>query len=281
MNSHFVWDASKVIFEIPLHFFTLPIRWYSLLFATGLFGGYFILKKMFQAEQKPLEALEVLPTYIVIATLVGARLGHTLFYEPSRYLSNPLEILMIWKGGLASHGGFIAVILAFYLYARKYREHFSLFWILDRAAIAAMFASGCIRVGNFFNSEIIGLKTDVPWAVVFKNNDLIPRHPAQLYEAMGYFWLCITFYFVYRQLKRKVPEGMIFGMILVVGMGYRLFIEQFKENQVAFEQGMALNMGQLLSIPFIVFGIYFSLCLHHRSKFWQRFVDTRRETRQN
>jgi prolipoprotein diacylglyceryl transferase len=270
MDSFIVWDASRVIFEIPVLGF--PIRWYSLLFAGGLIGAYYILRAMFIAENKSLEALDALPTYIVLATLIGARLGHTLFYEPERYLSNPLEILMVWKGGLASHGGFIAVIIAFYLYAKKYREHFSLFWILDRAAIAAMFSSACIRVGNFFNSEIIGLKTDVPWAVIFKNNDLIPRHPAQLYEAFGYFWLCIIFYLLYRKLNRKVPEGMIFGSILVLGMGYRLFIEQFKENQVAFEQTMALNMGQILSIPFILAGIYFALCLHHKShhksNFW-------------
>lgn len=266
MDNYMVWDASRVIFEIP--FIGFPVRWYSLLFAGGLVGAYYILKKMFEAENKSIEALDALPTYIVFATLIGARLGHVLFYEPERYLSNPLEIFKVWQGGLASHGGFIAVIIAFILFSKKYKKEFSFFWMVDRAAIAAMFSSGCIRLGNFFNSEIVGLKTDVPWAVIFKKIDMVPRHPSQLYEAFGYFWLCIIFYFLYKKLDRKVPEGRIFGLILFLGMSYRLFVEQFKENQAAFEQGMALNMGQILSIPFIVFGIYFAFCLHHKKKYW-------------
>lgn len=266
MNSYFVWDVSRIIFEIPI--LGLPIRWYSLLFAGGLIGAYYILRFMFIAEHKKLEPLETLPTYIVIATLIGARLGHTLFYEPQIYLNDPIKILKIWEGGLASHGGFLAVIIAYVFYAKKYKSEFSFFWIVDRSAIAAMFSAGCIRLGNFFNSEIIGLQTDVPWAVKFKKIDMIPRHPTQLYEALGFFWLCLMFFIVYKKLGRKVPEGRIFGLVLVFGMGYRIFIEQFKENQAAFEQGMTLNMGQILSIPFIVFGVYFALLLHHRSKIW-------------
>lgn len=270
MDSFLVWDVSRVMFEIPIPFFdfAIKLRWYSLLFAGGLVGGYFILKSIFLAEKKSLDSLEVLPTYIVIATIIGARLGHCLFYEPAKYLSDPISIFKVWEGGLASHGGFIAVIFAFWLFSKKYKQEFSMFWILDRAAIAAMFCSGCIRVGNFFNSEIIGLKTDVPWAVIFARVDNIPRHPAQLYEAIGYFWLCAIMFFLYKHLNRKIPEGRIFGLVLFFGMSYRMIIEQFKENQVAFEQGMTLNMGQMLSIPFIVLGVFFALCLHHKKKSW-------------
>lgn len=271
MSSYFVWDASRVIFSVPVPFADMefPIRWYSTLFAGGLIGAYYIMRHFFVHENKRLEPLEVFPTYIVIATILGARLGHVLFYEPANYLSNPLKILKVWEGGLASHGGFLAVIISVILFSKKFRKDLSFFWLMDRTAIAAMFSAGCIRIGNFFNSEIIGLKTDVPWAVIFKKIDMIPRHPSQLYEAFGFFWISAIFFILYRKLDRKIPEGRFFGLILICGFGYRLLIEHFKENQSAFEQGMALNMGQILSIPFIGFGIYFALLLHHRSSFWK------------
>ena len=270
MDSHFVWQVSNILFKIPIFYtnLSLSIRWYSVMFALGILGAYYIIRSMFKAENKSMEACEVLPLYIVIATVIGARLGHVFFYHPMDYLSNPINILKVWRGGLASHGGFLFVILSLILISRQYKESFSFFWLADRCAIAGMFSAGCIRIGNFFNSEIFGNATDLPWAVVFANVDQVPRHPTQLYESFGYFYICFTYYIIYRMKKRNIGQGRMFGAVMVSGFGYRMFIERFKENHTDFVQNLPMNMGQMLSIPFILLGIYLVLGLHQNSSFW-------------
>ena len=246
------WNLDPIIFSIG----SFELRWYSLMFLTGLMGGYLMVKKIYSAEGKTVEWVEPLFTYIFVGTVVGMRLVHCLFYQPEYYLSNPLEILAIWKGGYASHGGFTGVIVALILYVRKYKQ-INFLWLADRVSIAAMFCAGCIRVGNFFNSEIYGKAADVPWAVTFKIVDNIPRHPSQFYEAMGYFGISLLLYAIYRKSDRNPFAGRLFGMVLVLGYAWRFFVEFFKENQVAFESGMALNMGQWLSVPFVAIGVFF------------------------
>jgi prolipoprotein diacylglyceryl transferase len=246
------WQVDPVIFSI----FGFELRWYSLLFLTGLMGGYLIVKKIYAAEGKDVVAVEPLFTYIFIGTVVGMRLVHCLFYEPDYYLANPIEILRIDKGGYASHGGFTGVIIALILYTRKFKD-IGFFWLADRVAIAAMFCAGCIRVGNFFNSEIYGHPTTMPWGVTFALQDSAVRHPTQLYEAFGYFAISAILYAVYRKADRAPKTGQLFGLVLTMGFAWRFFVEFFKEDQVPFEAGMVLNMGQLLSVPFILIGIFF------------------------
>jgi len=247
-----VWNIDREIFRIG--FFAL--RWYSLLFALGFFLGFFIIKRIFEKEDRPVEVLDSLLVYLVVATIVGARLGHVLFYEPMDYFSHPLEILKVWKGGLASHGGFTAVLIALVLFCRKHRD-ISFFWLCDRLTIPVMLGAGLIRIGNFFNSEIIGRPTDLPWAVIFKKIDMVPRHPTQIYESLGYLATSAIVYIWYRASDRRPTEGRLLGLAMILGFSWRIFIEFFKENQEAFESVLPLNMGQLLSIPFVLIGLFF------------------------
>ena len=264
----FEWNVGREIVTIPG--IGLALRWYSLLFAGGLVIAYFVLKGMFKKEGKDLVILEAFPTYVVIGTMVGARLGHCLLYEPGVYLSDPIRILKVWEGGLASHGGFLGVMIAILLFTRKYNQ-ISFFWLVDRCAPCGMICAACIRLGNFFNSEIVGLKTSVPWGVVFKRlGEDFARHPTQLYEAFGYAWVAAIGLGLYKIWDGKVAEGRLFGFMMILGFGYRMLMETFKKNQVAFEDSLALNMGQLLSIPFILVGVYFALLLHHNSQFFQK-----------
>ncbi|NRA68430.1 MAG: prolipoprotein diacylglyceryl transferase [Pseudobacteriovorax sp.] len=249
---HFVWNVDPEF--VKWGFFT-P-RYYGLLFGLGFFVGYQIMRNIFRKEGHNEEELQSLLTYMVVGTIVGARLGHVLFYQPDYYLSNPLEILKMWKGGLASHGGTIGVLLACYLFRKKQPQH-SYLWLADRLAITTAFVAGCIRTGNFFNSEILGKPWDGPWAIIFARVDNIARHPAMLYEAAAYFTLFVVLLLIYRKLKEKTPQGLLLGILLTWVFASRFVIEFFKENQVDFEAGMTLNMGQTLSIPFVVIGILF------------------------
>lgn len=268
-TTHFVWNVDRMLLPIYGEF---GIRWYSLLFAGGIVIGYLMVKSMFRAEGRALESLEALPTYVILGTIIGARLGHCLFYEPEIYLKDPLRILYVHEGGLASHGGFLGVFIALMLYCRQYKN-IPIFWLLDRIAMPAMIAAACIRFGNFFNSEIVGLPSNVPWAVIFAKNDSIPRHPSQLYEAIGYLWIGIVFYILYLKQNRKIAEGRWFGLIMIVGWSYRALMERFKENQVAFESAMSFNMGQLLSIPFLLVGLACALLWHHKIPFFRKFIE--------
>lgn len=246
------WNVSPDIFSIG----PITIRWYGLLFAMSFIVGYQIMVIIFKRENKSEHDLNDLVWYMILGTVLGARLGHCLFYNPDYYLSHPLEILQIWKGGLASHGAAIGIITALVLYARKKKE-ISFLWVIDRIVITVALSGFFIRLGNLFNSEIIGKPTNGNWGFVFVSVDNIPRHPAQLYEAIAYlliFIFLLTFYF---RVKGKFKNGLLFGLFLITVFGFRFFVEFLKENQSIFEQNLFLNMGQLLSIPFVILGIYF------------------------
>lgn len=362
--SYIIWDLNPQVFPNGLFGINLPIVWYGLLFATGFFIGQQILIYIYKQEGKPEKDVETLTVYMIIATVIGARLGHVLFYEPERYLSDPIEIIKIWKGGLASHGAAFGILLSLWIYSR-YDIKFSglklsakrltrpgqnFLQVVDRIVIVVALAGALIRVGNFTNSEIEGIPTNSDYGVVFmrsiteyirqssevineidynKGDHLVPenyvpvemeltfnrgyqlnkeqierfisgrissmlsdqryfvsghiyqppdqsleysvhddlqgvtiylngiaRHPAQLYEAATTFLIFILLFFLWYRLKQYTPPGLLLGIFLIILFGLRFIHEYFKENQVAFEDQMKLNMGQILSIPLVIAGIF-------------------------
>lgn len=251
------WHVNPVLLQLG----PVSIRWYSLLFVSGFILGWFIFKWFFKREKISLTLLDPLLYTLLIATIVGARLGHCLFYQPDYYLGSWqgfAEIFMPWKGGLASHGGAIALLLAMWWFARHYgrKNGFDYLWIMDHLCIAVAFAGCFIRCGNLFNSEIYGDVTNLPWGFVFElRGEEFPKHPTQIYEALSYLILGLFLILMYRNKLDKIYRGFFFGAFLIGCFGMRFLIEFIKEPQVGFEESMALNMGQLLSIPFVVAGI--------------------------
>ncbi len=250
--------------EITTLFGTFPIKYYGILFVSGLLLGYEVVKRIYKSENIPIENLEKLSTYLFIGILAGARLGHCLFYDFTYYHEHPLEIFLPFQitdgnwhfigfAGLASHGGSVGAITAIVLYCLKSKT--ALLWVLDRVAIGAPITGAFIRFGNFMNSEIYGKPTNGNYGVVFMQDDMIPRHPTQLYEAFCYLLIFGLLWYLYKKTTLRNNKGFIFGVLLVMLFSARLLLEIFKENQVAFEDSMALNMGQILSIPFIAAGL--------------------------
>ncbi|MBX2927491.1 MAG: prolipoprotein diacylglyceryl transferase [Saprospiraceae bacterium] len=282
--SYITWTASPEITQIG----PLTLRWYGLLFAMGFLLGLFIVRRMFLAEKAPEAWLDKCFLYVVGGAVLGARLGHVFFYDWEYYSRHLGEIFKIWEGGLASHGGAIGIILAMWIFSRTVSKK-SILWILDKIVVPTALAGGFIRLGNLMNSEIVGKPTDSPLGFLFKNaakdtwvkceecvqfvtncvktgtNDLgaemcmVPRHPVQLYESIGYFAIFgILFYTYWRTEKRHKP-GYIFGLFLVLIWGTRFGWEYLKMSQGGFESafGNVLSTGQLLSIPFVLIGLYF------------------------
>ena len=253
------WNVDPAILRIG----GFELRWYSLLFVAGFVLGWFIFQGFFRREKISEKLLDPLLYTLLICTIVGARLGHCLFYQPDYYLGSWAgfwEIFMPWKGGLASHGGTIALLLGMWWFARRYgrKEDFDFVWILDHLAIAVAFAAFFIRLGNLFNSEIYGGPTDLPWGFVYeRNGETVPKHPTQLYEGLTYLLLGFVLYALYHWRLDKMYRGSFVGLFLVVCFGSRFLIEFVKNPQVEFEESMLLNMGQLLSIPFVLLGIGF------------------------
>ncbi len=255
------WNVDPEIFWITD---TFPLRYYGLLWALGLISGYHIVKRIFVKENIPVESLEKLIIYVFVGAFLGARLGHCFFYEPLYYFQNPIEILLPIKKigdsysfigfqGLASHGGVIGVLTAIILYARKFK--INLLWILDRIAIASTVTAAFIRIGNLMNSEIYGKPTNGNWGMVFQRDDLIPRHPTQIYEALSYFLIFGILILIYKFNYLRMQNGLLLGIYFTLFFSTRFIIEFFKENQVGFEDSMTINMGQILSIPFILVGL--------------------------
>lgn len=268
---YIVWNIKPQI----LDFSTFEIRYYSILFGLGFIFSYYFMAKFFKREGIPNEVLDKLVIYVIIATIIGARVGHCLFYEPEIYLKHPLKIILPFEGtigkdfrftgyqGLASHGGTLGLLLALFLFARKYKVPY--LWIVDRMAIVAALAGTFIRVGNFFNSEISGIPTNLPWGVKFMQawdsfdaaaGQVIPKHPAQLYEAVVYISIFFFLLWIYNKNYSKLLLGRLTGYFFVLAFTARFIIEFVKDDQVSFERGMFLNMGQILSIPFVLFGLY-------------------------
>jgi prolipoprotein diacylglyceryl transferase len=246
------WTVDREIFSIGF----ITIRYYSLFFLISFVLGIVIMKRIFRIENKPEIDVDDLLVYMMIGTVVGARLGHVLFYGSDYYFNNPIEILKVWNGGLASHGAAVGILTALYLFIKN-KKIYNYLWLIDRVAITVALAGFFIRSGNLFNSEIIGKPTDVPWAFIFsKYVDNVPRHPTQLYEAFAYLLIFVILYKLYDRKREKSAPGFLFGLFMALIFGFRFFVEFLKENQEAFEAGMALNMGQILSIPLVLLGIY-------------------------
>ena len=249
------WDVSPVLFSLG----SFQARYYGLLFIAGFYLGYYMFRNFFRRENKPLELLDTLLWTLMICTIVGARLGHVFFYQPDYYLAHPAEILKVWHGGLASHGGTIAIMIGMWWFVKKYgRKHnFGYIWLLDRLAVATAFAAMFIRLGNLMNSEIYGHETSLPWGFIFlQNGETVAKHPTQLYEALAYLATGVILYTIYKYALPKIKEGLLLGIFFIGIFLSRFCIEFVKENQVGFEEGMTLNMGQLLSIPFVLLGVF-------------------------
>ncbi|WP_201352614.1 prolipoprotein diacylglyceryl transferase [Hydrogenimonas urashimensis] len=246
---HWVWQTDPVLFRIG----PLSLHWYGLMFISGLLLGYGLLRGIYRREGRDPEMVDILFLYATVGILVGARLMHCLAYEPDRYLRHPLEILYFWKGGLASHGGMLGVIAAAWLFCRRYKE--SLLWLLSRMSIPGTLVAAFVRIGNFFNSEILGLPSDVPWAVVFARIDRIPRHPVQLYESAAYFLLFFLLLFLYFRLDSKRATLILPGIFLVLMFSVRFVLEYFKTEQADYVTGLPFTVGQLLSFPAILLGV--------------------------
>lgn len=247
--SYITWDVGPELLSIG----PFSVRWYGLLFAMAFIVGFKIMQWMYKRENKPESDVEQLTIYMIVGTVIGARLGHCLFYNPEYYFANPLEILMVWKGGLASHGASIGILISLYVYTKKKKVSF--LWQMDRVVVATALGGSFIRLGNLFNSEIIGKAADVPWAFIFTKVDNVPRHPTQLYESLGYLVIFLILFFIYKNKYKVLNDGFIFGLFLFLLFTFRIIVEFFKENQTGFEEGMAFNMGQLLSVPFVILGV--------------------------
>lgn len=263
--AYITWEASPEIVKIG----PITLRWYGLLFASGFLIGLLMVQRMFRAENAPEEWLDKGFIYIVLGAVIGARLGHVIFYEWGYYSQHLGEIIMIWKGGLASHGGAIGIIIAIWLYSRRVTKK-PMLWMLDKVVVPTALAGCFIRLGNLMNSEIIGKPTEAAWGFLFKNAYFtqaeieqglheVPRHPVQLYESITYLISFAILYWVYWKTDKRKKRGYVFGLFLVLIWGFRFVMEYYKKNQGGFESAFnhVLTTGQLLSIPFVIAGLYF------------------------
>lgn len=259
--SSITWNPDPEIFTI----FGITLRYYGLFWVIGIALAYYVVRYQYRDKKIDEKVFEPLFFYCFFGIMLGARLGHCLFYEPAYYLAHPIEMILPirflptggWKftgyAGLASHGGTLGLMIALWLYMRKTKMNFM--DVLDMIAVATPIAACFIRLANLMNSEIIGHATNVPWAFIFTSVDNVPRHPAQLYEAIAYFVLFLIMMYLYKNFSKKLHRGFFFGLCLTYIFTFRFFIEFLKENQVDFESGMTFNMGQLLSIPFVIIGV--------------------------
>ena len=266
------WNVDPVL----IHIGSYGLRWYSMGFLVAFVLGYYIVRWMFRREGVRENYLESMLMYIFVAVLVGARLGHCLFYEPDYFCTSAHWTEIFWPfhegrftgfQGLASHGAAIGILVALWLYWRRYGMN--PVWFLDRLVVVVALGGAFIRLGNLFNSEIYGVETTLPWGFVFeRNGETVPKHPTQLYESLSYFLIFGVSLWYYVRKKGQFRTGTVFGWWLVALFGVRLMVEFVKNDQVDFEAGMALNMGQLLSLPFIVGGLVVAW-LAHKEKFPQ------------
>lgn len=284
--NYITWNVNPVAFSVG----PLEVRWYGICWALGFLLGYILMEKVYKKEKMPQWAMDSLLIYMLVSTVIGARLGHCLFYEPEYYLSRPLEMFKIWEGGLASHGGAIGILIGLWLYVRSFnkstkkakgeRTRISYLWLLDRIVIPVCLVGSLIRVGNVMNHEIYGTPTSLPWGFVFLRGqeqfcgtfdsyapctswatccppeEWLPCHPTGLYEA--FFCLLAMGILLWMYYKKNLGDkrpGLMFGTFLIIIFGSRILIEFLKNVQVDFERNMLFDMGQWLSLPFVLFGI--------------------------
>ena len=250
MDSYFTWNIDPEI----ISFFFVSFRWYGLFFGLSFVFGMYFMGHIFESEGKNNEDLDPLLIHIMLGTIIGAKLFHVIFYNPVYYLNHPLSIIKVWEGGLASHGGGIGIIVGIYFFKRR-REGYSFLWITDRLSIPVILGGTLIRTGNFFNSEIVGHPSNYPWSVIFSRIDNIPRHPSQLYESLLYLTIFLLLFFLYRKTTMKNLNGVFTGIFLTLVFTGRFFLEFLKMKQESYDTFIALNTGQLLSLPFIIVGI--------------------------
>ena len=261
----------------PIH-----IRYYGLSFVLAFIASGYVFRYVFKREKVPMPLLEKLTIYIAIGMFIGARFGHCLFYDPSYFLTHPLEIILPMKfypefqfigfQGLASHGAAIGIVTAIWFWCRKCKKNY--LWLLDRIGIVAALSGTMIRLGNLMNSEIYGGETTLPWGFIFvRAGETLPHHPTQIYEALSYFAIFCLLFFLYRKKSHKMHRGFLFGLFLILLFSARFFIEFIKNTQVDFEHGMLLNMGQLLSLPFIITGIFLLWrSFYRKENFFQQII---------
>jgi len=247
--AHFVWNVDPNIFS----FGSIQLRWYGVLFVGSFFLGLMLLQWIYKREDRDPSVLDNLLIYVMLGAVIGARLMHCFAYEPEFYLSHPLEILKVWKGGLASHGGLLGVLAALYVFSKKYHE--SYLWLISRVAIPGALTAAFVRFGNLFNSEILGLPTDKPWAIIFPRVDMIPRHPVQLYEAFAYLFLLFILIAVYKKVKPDFATKILPGIFLTYMFIVRFLLEYTKTKQADYQWDIPFTTGQMLSVPFIVIGV--------------------------
>lgn len=257
---HFVWDFDPVLFTLG----PITVYWYGVIFAAAILLGYQLMSWIYLREGKPVKSLDTLLVYAVLGIVIGARLGHCLFYDPAYYLSNPAKILAVWEGGLASHGGGIGLLLSVYLFCHKTGQEY--LWLLDRLALPTALFGFFVRMGNFLNSEIFGTPTDVPWAIIFARVDQLPRHPTQLYEALSYLVVFVLLVSFYRFTRIKNCPGALVGLLLFFVFSARFLLEFVKTQQEAYATGVALTTGQLLSIPFLFLGLGLAIYAFRRPR---------------
>lgn len=267
---YITWNVSPVIFSLG----PLSVRWYGLFWAISFLVGFLILKRIFEKESVSLKELDSLFIHIVVGSIIGARLGHCFFYDFNHFIANPIEILFIWQGGLASHGGAIGIMVALVLYTKRVSSK-SFLWTADRLLITVALAAALIRFGNIMNHEIYGHITDLPWGFRFITNITAwmngaeaihtdPRHPTGLYEAFGYLIVLGSMLWLYFKKIDKLYEGFLASFFLITLFTVRFVVEFWKEVQSPFEEGMLLNMGQLLSIPLIIAGFVILIITYRR-----------------
>jgi prolipoprotein diacylglyceryl transferase len=249
------WNVNPEIFQLG----PFSVRWYGFLFASGFLIGYYIGERMLKSENVNQKWIDSLFFYIIIATIVGSRLGHVFFYGWDYYSQNPAEIFMVWHGGLSSHGGTLGILIALIVHSKLITKR-SVLWTLDRIVVPTALVAAFIRTGNLMNSEIYGVQTSMPWGFIFeRNSETVAKHPTQIYEALAYLFTFVVLMYMYWKTRAKHREGLIFGLFFAAIFGARFFIEFIKEDQEAFEAGMALNMGQWLSIPFVLGGLFLAI----------------------
>ncbi|MCH9626657.1 MAG: Phosphatidylglycerol--prolipoprotein diacylglyceryl transferase [Chlamydiales bacterium] len=281
---HIAWDPDRIFFVVP--YINHPVTWYGVLFAFGFLVGYFLTRKLFTrfladpvtplADTKlaAIQLTDRLALFVVLGTIIGARLGHVFFYGWSYYSQNPLDIFKIWEGGLASHGGALGVLLGLLIFIwwnRRIYPKLTFLSLLDILVVPTAFVGACIRVGNFVNQEITGIPTKLPWAVIFVNPvdgyPGVPLHPVQLYEAVAYLAIFCFLYLLWKARADRVGLGMLSGWFFTLVFGFRFVLEFFKMPQHQWlDQNGAITMGQLLSIPFILLGIALLIYYHFQTK---------------